>query len=202
MSSRTALFTIDIQNELSLNPQTRIPHADRILTASTEILKTARSIIDAHRETNRPSPSIIVFVQHEESPTEGGTLIKGSEAWELAFGPRDGVEEEVLVSKTTGDTFKSNRNLAQKLRAAGVTDIVVFGLQSEACVEATCTGALAAGFRVTLLAGAHSTYDDQKEGKMAVEVEREVERRLSTRGVRVLSWEKAVAGWVERQRVG
>ena len=102
MSSRTALFTIDIQNELAIDPQTRIPHAERVLTASTEILKTARSIIDAHRETSRLSPSIIVFVQHEESPTEGGTLIKGTEPWELAFKPRDGIEEEILVEKTTG----------------------------------------------------------------------------------------------------
>ncbi|PYI03685.1 hypothetical protein BO78DRAFT_431900 [Aspergillus sclerotiicarbonarius CBS 121057] len=201
MSSRTALFVIDIQNELAISPETRIPHSERILTASTEILKTARSIIDAHRETSRLSPSVIVFVQHEEGPANGGTLIKGTEPWELCFQPRAGVEEEIYVSKTTGDTFKSNRELAPKLRAAGVTDIVAFGLQSEMCVEATCTGALAAGFRVTLLAGAHSTYDNDKEGKMAVELEREVERRLSTRGAKVVGWEKAVKGWVERQRI-
>ncbi|RAK95491.1 isochorismatase hydrolase [Aspergillus ibericus CBS 121593] len=202
MTSRTALFITDLQTELLTSPETRIPHADRILTASTEILTTARSIIDAHRDTNRLSPSLIVFVQHEENPTTGGTMIKGIEPWELHFAPRESVEEEIVVGKNMDDPFKSNRGLAQKLRSAGVTDIVVLGAQSEKGVEATCTGALAAGFRVTLLAGAHSTYDRDGEGKMAVDIEREVERRLSTRGARVVGWEKAVRGWVERQRVG
>lgn len=72
-------------------------------------------------------------------------------------------------------------------------EIIAFGIQSECCVESTCSGAIAAGFEVTLLAGAHSTYDDG--GKGAVEIEREVEERLRGKGVTLVDWEEAVAGW-------
>lgn len=60
-------------------------------------------------------------------------------------------------------------------------------------MEATCTGALAAGFGVTVLSGAHSTYDS--DGKTAVEIEREAEHRLSTRGARIVPWEEEISTW-------
>ncbi|KAL7656761.1 hypothetical protein ACMYSQ_005834 [Aspergillus niger] len=192
---RTAIFVIDIQNHLAVDTTSRVPQADRVIKASEEILQTARSITDSNGNSSSP---LIVFIQHEESPNDGA-LVKGTEPWELVFHPRADAEGEILVAKKTGDTFKSNRDLAQRLRNANVTEIVAFGLQSDACVEATCTGALAAGFHVTVLAGAHSTYD--ADGKTAQEIEREVELRLSTRGARVVRWEKAIAKWAEKQQV-
>jgi nicotinamidase-related amidase len=70
---------------------------------------------------------------------------------------------------------------------------VVFGIQSECCVEATCKGAFAAGFSVTLLSGAHSTYDSDE--KTAIQIQREVELRLSTRGARVVPWKDEISKW-------
>jgi nicotinamidase-related amidase len=83
--------------------------------------------------------------------------------------------------------------LASQLKAAGVDEIIAFGIQSECCVESTCSGALAAGFGITLLSGAHSTYDSG--GKTAEEIEREVEERLRLKGAKVVPWEEAVAAW-------
>lgn len=98
--SRSALFVIDIQNELARDPKTRIPHAERICSAGEKILATARGIIDSHRAKGQPSPSTIVFVQHEEKPEDGG-LVRGTDPWKLFFEPRQGVKEEILVGKTT-----------------------------------------------------------------------------------------------------
>ncbi|PWY67947.1 Isochorismatase hydrolase [Aspergillus heteromorphus CBS 117.55] len=198
MASRKALFVIDIQNELATDPKTRVPHAARVTAATEGILQAARSVIDAHLAQDQRSPCLIVFVQHEESGDDA-TMLKGSEAWELVFTPRPEVGEEILVAKNTGNTFKSNPGLAARLRAAGVTEIIAVGLQSERCVEATCKGALAAGFRVTVLAGAHSTYD--ADGATAVEIERQVEQRLHTRGVRIARWEEVTTAWVREGKV-
>lgn len=54
----------------------------------------------------------------------------------------------------------------------------------------TCNGALAAGFRVTLLRGAHSTYDTKD--KTAVEIERDVEKDLERKGAEVIGWEEYI----------
>lgn len=98
--ARSALFVIDIQRELAQDPKTRIPHAERVCSAAEQILSAARAIVDDYRGKDQQSPSIIVFVQHEEKP-EDGTLIRDTEPWKLVFEPRGDVHEEILVSKTT-----------------------------------------------------------------------------------------------------
>ena len=64
----------------------------------------------------------------------------------------------------------------------------MFGLQSEYCVRSTIKGALkSGGFKIKLLSGAHSTFDEN--GKTAAQIEREVEEELSKDGVQVIPWE-------------
>lgn len=65
--------------------------------------------------------------------------------------------------------------------------IVAFGIQSECCVLSTCRGALAEGFKVVLLKGAHSTYNTDK--KTAQEIEKEVDDVLLAEGVEIKEWE-------------
>lgn len=98
-----------------------------------------------------------------------------------------------------GDTFQSNPNLASELRSLGIDEIIAFGTQSECCVESTCNGALAAGFKVVLLSGAHSTYDSGRQ--TAEEIERDVEERLRPKGVKVIPWEGAVGAWAGDTRL-
>ncbi|PSR76777.1 Isochorismatase-like protein [Coniella lustricola] len=227
---RSALFVVDIQHELAESPATRIPHHARITRASTQILAAARRILDAYRAPSssspqtttqtqiQQSPSIIVFVQHEEQVPEGSssssfseqaTLIRGSAAWQLTFPPREGVREELLVAKTTRNTFESNPNLAAQLKSQDITELTIFGLQSDLCVRSTSLGALEHGFKVTLLQGAHSTYDaattdGSKEalpGKTAVQIEQEVEDELRRAGAEIVPWENALALWEQRRMI-
>jgi nicotinamidase-related amidase len=102
MTSRKALFVIDIQKELAADPKTRVPHYAKITQAGEAILKAARAFVDSYRNKNESSPLLIVFVQHEESADGGGTLVRDTEPWRLVFEPRADVEEEILVSKHTG----------------------------------------------------------------------------------------------------
>lgn len=195
---RTALFVIDIQHALALSTNTSIPDASRILNAGGSILAKARAAIDTARSQGLNPDLEIVIVQHEETPDKG-TLQRGSKEWEIVFPPRANDEYERLVSKnvrksslpsmitlstpsdcSAGDAFTSNPDLAADLRSRGVDTIVAFGIQSECCVLSTCRGALAAGFKVVLLRGAHSTYD--AGGKSAGEIERDVEAMLGAEG--------------------
>lgn len=98
--SRSALFVVDIQRELAQDPKTQIPHAERVCSAGDKLLVAARAIIDSYRQKAQESPSVIVFVQHEEKPEEGN-LVRDTDPWKLVFEPREGVKEEMLVYKTT-----------------------------------------------------------------------------------------------------
>ncbi|KPM42186.1 hypothetical protein AK830_g4426 [Neonectria ditissima] len=193
-SSRTALFVIDIQKGLAANPKTEIPHAARIKDVGDKILLAARSL---NASPEKPAP-LIVFVQHEETPDDGD-LVNGSESWKLVFTPQAGADNEILVSKTTRDTFVSQPQLAERLKAEGIGSIVVFGIQSECCVQETCKGAIEAGFKVTLLQGAHSTYDTG-EGS-SLEIEKSVEDMLRSQGARIVPWEDVLRSWKENGTV-
>ncbi|KAH8646100.1 Isochorismatase-like protein [Xylariales sp. PMI_506] len=191
---RRALFLIDVQNELAADASSKVPRADELLSALSSILAAARGIIDVNRREDQPkaSPFILVIVQHEEKP-EDGNLVRDTDPWRLVFEPRLDVNEEWLVSKTTRNTFTSNPDLASRLREADIEEVIAFGIQSECCVESTCKGALDAGLQVTLLSGAHSTYDC--DGKTAIEIERDVEGRLLAQGVSIVKWDDAIKEW-------
>lgn len=74
------------------------------------------------------------------------------------------------------------------LKSQGVSALVAFGIQSEYCVGETSKGALAAGFDVTLLQGAHSTYD--ADGKKATDIEKEIDEQLEKLGAKLLPWQR------------
>ncbi|KUL87967.1 hypothetical protein ZTR_03909 [Talaromyces verruculosus] len=180
--SHTALFVIDIQNGMA-NSSTEIPDAARIRKAAETILKNVRAKASPRGSTD------IFIVQHEESP-ESGDLVRGTEPWELVFSPQG---DERLISKHTCNTFESNPDLINQLRAQGITTLVTCGIQSEYCVRETSLGALAAGFKVVVLQGAHSTYDDTDSGKSATQLEAQVEEELKAKGAVVVPWKK----WLE-----
>jgi len=88
--------------------------------------------------------------------------------------------------------FESNPDLPSSLRAQGVKHLVFVGLQTDFCVRASVLGAIASGFNasnITLLQGAHSTYDDASTGKSYLLIKEDVEKQLSDLGVGLLSWQ-------------
>ncbi|KAJ9131734.1 hypothetical protein NKR23_g11594 [Pleurostoma richardsiae] len=196
MSPGSALFVIDIQNDLARDPNTQIPHAARVVAAGEQIVSAARAAIKSQHLWTEDSLSSILFVQHEEKPEEG-PLVRGTAPWELVFQPQAGADNEMLVHKTTRSTFESNPGLEAQLKDHGVTHIIAFGIQSDCCVLETCKAALDLGFRVTVLHGAHSTYNSG--GRTAVEIEKDVEEELAGKGAIVVSWQDTVRAWEQRR---
>lgn len=92
-----------------------------------------------------------------------------------------------------GDAFESNPELAKQLKGQGITHLVAVGIQSECCVEATSKGALTAGFQVSLLNGAHSTYNSGDA--TALEIEKDVEELLEGLGANIVSYGDTIKAW-------
>ncbi|CAI8874266.1 Peroxyureidoacrylate/ureidoacrylate amidohydrolase RutB [Pseudomonas sp. IT-P12] len=97
----------------------------------------------------------VVVIQHEEP---GSPLAHGAEGWQLAAGldvqPQDG-----RVRKTTGDSFYQTP-LQKLLPVQDFERLVICGLQTDYCVNATVRQALKLGYDVVLAADAHSTVDN------------------------------------------
>ncbi|MBN8886316.1 MAG: cysteine hydrolase [Rudaea sp.] len=138
----TALLIIDIQRALCTGEE-----------AAFDIERVVEKI-NALGADARAAGVPVVLVQHEE---DTGALRFAGDGWQLAeslvTAPTD-----LRTRKTAPDSFHDT-GLHAQLSSLGIDRLVVCGLQSDCCVEATSRGALALGYEVALAADAHSTVD-------------------------------------------
>jgi streptothricin hydrolase len=162
----TALMVIDAQRNM-LEGDEPVPACGGVRRALETLLAGARA-----------ANALVVHVQNDGpagSPDEPGTT-----GWEFAIEPAAG---ELQVRKDRPDTFAANPDLLGVLREHGVDRVVVTGMQSDFCVQATGRAALAAGLQVVVPRGAHATYDDELP---AAEESARVDRQLADVGALVV----------------
>lgn len=135
----TALLVIDVQRELTAALEAKRRAA---------FLSTLAALLERARRTETP----VVYVRHDGSP---GELVPATPGWEIAaeIAPRPG---EPIVEKRYCDAFRDT-NLGDVLAALGTDHVVVGGMQTEYCVDATIREADRRGFRVTLVEDGHAT---------------------------------------------
>lgn len=138
----TALLIIDVQRALCSGEEEAFD-SRRLIERINKVARLAR---------NAAIP--VIVIQHEE---EKGPLEYGSEGWKLD--PRlDAGPDDIRVRKTAPDSFH-HTELQGILTARSIDELVICGLQSECCVDATTRRALALGYPVTLVSDGHSTMD-------------------------------------------
>jgi len=141
LDPRTALVVIDLQKGLAAYPTVH-PFAD--------VVANAASLAAEFRRRGQP----VVLVNASGSApgrTEQSRRVAG------AFGPDfiellpelDPQPDDVLVTKTTWGAFAST-DLEARLKALGVTQIVLAGVATSAGVESTAREAHGLGLNVTL----------------------------------------------------
>jgi nicotinamidase-related amidase len=166
------LMLVDVQRNLL--------EGDAAVAGAAELRRVLGRLLGAARAAAIP----IVHVENDGDP--GDPDEPGTPGWELVFAPEPG---EPVVRKDTPDAFLSNPALADVLHAMGVDTLVVAGLQSELCVQATALGARERGFAVVVPADAHTTFDGEQT---ADEIAARVARELSAAGVEVPASAEAV----------
>jgi nicotinamidase-related amidase len=170
----SGLLLIDAQRNM-LEGEDAVPSANQMKDALSRLLDSARA-----------AEAVVVHVQNDGPP--GSPDEPHTDGWELVFPPDAG---ELVVRKEESDTFASNPGLAASLRDRGVDRVVVAGMQSEFCVEATSRGALGEGFVVLLPRGGHATYDDETS---AAEVSLASEEALGAEGVEIVNLDQVEFG--------
>jgi nicotinamidase-related amidase len=139
----TALLVIDIQQALCTGEEAAFEIG--------AVIARINGLTTKARSAGVP----VVLVQHDE---EGGPLQFDTGGWQLAQGLS--VDNgDLRVRKSSPDSFNDTA-LQQLLQERGVGKLVVCGLQTDCCVNATVRGAVARGYEVVLAADAHSTVDN------------------------------------------
>ncbi len=108
-------------------------------------------------ETARNSGIEVIFVRHDDGV--GNPLTKGNDGFEIyeKFQP---AKNERIFDKTVNSAFK-NTGLAEHLKEKGENTIVIVGLQTEYCIDATIKAGFERGFIMIVPANCNSTFDNE-----------------------------------------
>jgi nicotinamidase-related amidase len=102
----------------------------------------------------RAAGAPVFLIQHEDD----GPLRHGTPGWEL-YDRLVVDDRDLRLRKTATDSFHKT-SLDDQLRRAGVSRLIVCGLQSDFCIDTTIRRALALGYPVDLVADGHTTVDN------------------------------------------
>ena len=116
------------------------------------LLANVKTIVD----TARANGIEVIYVQHDAGPGTGFSV--GDEAFEITdeVAPREG--EKVFV-KTINSCF-GNPEFTAYLEASEDDTLMIVGLQTNFCIDATVKSAFERGYQVIVPEGSNSTFDN------------------------------------------
>jgi len=134
---KRALVIVDIQRDYF--PGGRMPLHEPEAAAAN-----AGRVLEAFRASGEP----VVHVQHL-SPAGGGFLIEGTEGAEIMapVTPGDG---ETVITKRAPNSFLGT-DLEQHLRGLEAEEVVIAGMMTSMCIDATTRAGADLGFKMTLV---------------------------------------------------
>ncbi len=142
------LIVVDIQKGIT----------DERLYDFESFIKNVTNIIKAARENGVE----VIFVQHDDGPGSGFSF--GDSDFEIADQVTPG-ENEKIYTKTINSCF-GNTDFVNYLSDSGEKELMIVGLQTNFCIDATVKSAFERGYHVIIPQGTNSTFDnDYMDGK-------------------------------------
>jgi len=134
------LLVIDIQKGIT----------DARLYDFDEFLKNTKRIIDTARENNVE----VIYIQHDDGPGTGFSV--GDEDFEIATQVAPMPSEKIYV-KDINSCF-GNKEFADYVKNEDT--LIMVGLQTNFCIDATVKSAFEKGYKVIIPKGTNSTFDN------------------------------------------
>ncbi len=139
----TILLVVDVQNVMV---EDHPYHIEKVISNIQQLLTAAR---ENHTE--------VVYVRHDSGV--GSDLEAGTHDWEiyLEIAPS---KEEKIFDKKFNSAFRQT-GLKDYLDSKQITTLVLVGLQTEYCIDATCKSAFEFGYKIVIPEETNSTFDNE-----------------------------------------
>ena len=148
---KTALIIIDIQNDYFDNGA--MP-----LVGSDKASNNARLILDSFRADGLP----IIHIQHIATRPTATFFLPNTTGSEIHDNVKPLGKEKVIV-KHYPNSFRETE-LLEYLKSKNITDLVICGMMTHMCVDATARAAKNFGFNIILIGDACATKDQEING--------------------------------------
>lgn len=143
------LLVIDVQKGIT----------DERLYDFSGFIRNTKKIIDATRENDIE----VIYIQHDDGPGSGFSV--GDEEFEIYDGIRP-LDSEKCYYKTINSCF-GNKELNHYLKEKQDHTLIMVGLQTNFCIDASIKSAFERGYEVIVPLGANSTFDNAYMDKEA-----------------------------------
>ncbi|MBP1164154.1 nicotinamidase-related amidase [Chryseobacterium sp. PvR013] len=167
----TALLIIDVQNDY-------FPGGKMMLENAEQAGENTRKVLEYFRKNNLP----VIHIQHI-STNDGATFFlpdtEGAKINPRVL-PR---EDEKIIIKHFPNSFRET-DLMDYLRSKEIKNLVITGMMTDVCVEATTRAAFDFGFTNTIIGDATATRNRELNGEVvkAAEVQRATLAGISALG--------------------
>ncbi|MCM3322646.1 cysteine hydrolase family protein [Cytobacillus kochii] len=141
----TALIIVDIQNDY-------FPNGKMELSNPVKAASNAAKVLEWFRQNNKDN---IFHVQHIASNPGLGFFLPNTEGVQLNETVLPLEHESIIIKHAPNSFFKTE--LERKLREKRVTKLVIVGMMTHMCIDATVRGAVELGFETTLIEDACAT---------------------------------------------
>lgn len=149
--SAPALLLIDMQVDFAA-PDGAMARLGKDMAAPRAALEKAAMLAEAARKAGVP----LVFVRLLARPGES-LCVEGTRGADFV-GPQPR-PEDIVVSKSRFSAF-AGTGLAERLRDDGIDTVVLAGLTTECCIQASAWAAFELDFRVILASDACAAYEE------------------------------------------
>ncbi|MFF5395970.1 cysteine hydrolase family protein [Peribacillus butanolivorans] len=149
---KTALILVDVQNDY-------FPNGRMELFEPNRAANNARKLLNFFRNQNMP----IFHIQHIFNDHNAPFFAPGTEGITIneAVAPLEG---ETIIQKNYPNSFRET-SLLNQLRQAGTEHVVICGMMSHMCIDATARAAVDYGFTCTVIEDACTSPDLSFRGR-------------------------------------
>ena len=181
---RTALLLIDMQVDFAA-VDGAMARLGRDMTAAQIALTKAAMLVDAARAAGVPL-FFVRLLSEAGGDARGLICVEGTRGADFV-GPQPEAED-VIVSKSRFSAF-AGTGLAERLRAQAIDTLVLAGLTTECCIQASAWAAFELDFRVILASDACAAYEES--------LHRHALRALELSGASVATSADLAAHWAK-----
>lgn len=115
-------------------------------------IENVSRIIDTARKNNVE----VIYVQHDDGPGTGFSI--GDKDFEIADQVAPMAGEKIFIKEI--NSFFGNKELVKYLEKSADKELMIVGLQTNFCIDASVKSAFERGFRVVIPEGTNSTFDN------------------------------------------
>jgi len=152
MEAKKALIIIDIQNDYfegGANP----------LDGSLEASMNVKTLLKDFREKSLP----VIHIQHFSTRADSTFFVPNTKGVEIHENVMP-VNGEKVIAKNYPNSFRET-DLLDYLKSKNISDLIICGMMTHMCVDATTRAAKDFGFSCTVIGDACATKDLEIQGK-------------------------------------